>query len=68
MVQYLVKLLIPILELRARIQYRAGFRDSPKSVGAEKWARLGSLIGDSRVLWRTWGLCHTSRYAAKSDA
>ena len=60
MVQYLAKLLIPILELRARIQFRAGFRDSPKSVAAEKWASLGSLIGDSRTLWRTWGLCHTS--------
>ncbi|KAF8511510.1 peroxisomal biogenesis factor 11 [Gautieria morchelliformis] len=55
-VQYLVKLITPILELRARIQYRAGFRGTPKSAAAEKWASLGSLIGDSRILWRTWGL------------
>lgn len=55
-IQYVVKLLIPFLELRARIQYRTGLRKAPNSEGAEKWARLGSLVGDSRVLWRIWGL------------
>ncbi|KAF8525899.1 peroxisomal biogenesis factor 11 [Hysterangium stoloniferum] len=55
-VQYFAKLIIPILELRARLQFRAGLRPTPKSVGAEKWSNLGSILGDSRTLWRTWGL------------
>lgn len=54
--QYFAKLIIPILELRARLQYRAGLRKEPKSDGAKRWANLGGVISDSRVLWRIWGL------------
>lgn len=54
-VQYLVKLIIPILEFRARLQFRAGLRPTSKSIAAERWAKLGTIIGDSRILWRSWG-------------
>lgn len=46
---------MPFLHLRARLQHRAGFRNSPKSSAAEGYAKLGSLLGDSRTLWRIWG-------------
>ncbi|KAF8591204.1 hypothetical protein K439DRAFT_1327939 [Ramaria rubella] len=55
-VQYLAKLLIPILELRARIQHRAGLRAKPTSAGAEKWAILEGVLSESRTVWRLWGL------------
>ncbi|KAF9466618.1 peroxisomal biogenesis factor 11 [Collybia nuda] len=55
-IQYAIKLLVPFLHLRARIQYRAGFRKSPTSSAAAGYAKLGSLLGDSRTLWRIWGL------------
>lgn len=54
-IQYAVKLIVPCLQLRARLQHRAGLRDSPKSAAAEGYAKLGSLLGDSRALWRIWG-------------
>ena len=54
-IQYTVKLIVPFLQLRARLQHRAGLRDSPKSIAAEGYAKLSSLLGDSRTLWRIWG-------------
>lgn len=54
-IQYAAKLIVPFLELRARLQHRAGLRDSPKSTAAEGYAKLSSLLGDSRTLWRIWG-------------
>jgi len=55
-IQYTLKLVVPFLHLRARLQHRAGLRDSPKSRAAEGYAKLDSLLGDSRTLWRIWGL------------
>ncbi|KAF8972161.1 hypothetical protein BDZ97DRAFT_1783476 [Flammula alnicola] len=55
-IQYALKLIVPFLELRARLQHRAGMRDAPKSQSAEGYAKLSSLLGDSRTLWRIWGL------------
>ena len=54
-IQYAAKLIVPFLQLRARLQHRAGLRDSPKSTAAEGYAKLSSLLGDSRTLWRIWG-------------
>jgi len=55
-VQYVIKLIVPILRLRARLQYGAGLRKVPTSRAAEGYAKLGSLLGDSRTLWQIWGL------------
>ncbi|KAF9450081.1 hypothetical protein P691DRAFT_702051 [Macrolepiota fuliginosa MF-IS2] len=55
-VQYTIKLIVPFLQLRARLQHRAGFCKEPTSQAAEGCAKLGSLLGDSRTLWRIWGL------------
>jgi len=55
-VQYVIKLIVPFLRLRARLQHRAGFCKEPTSQAAEGCAKLGSLLGDSRTLWRIWGL------------
>lgn len=55
-VQYAAKVIIPLLNLRARLQYRAGLRQHPTSSAAEGYAKLYSLVGDSRTLWRIWGL------------
>lgn len=54
-IQYTAKLIVPFLQLRTRLQHRAGLRDSPKSTAAEGCAKLSSLLGDSRTLWRIWG-------------
>lgn len=50
-----MKLLVPLLTLRARLQYRAGLRDAPTSRSAEGYAKLATIVGDSRTLWRIWG-------------
>ncbi|KAG5647339.1 hypothetical protein DXG03_000407 [Asterophora parasitica] len=55
-IQYTIKLLVPLLHLRARLQHRAGHRKVPTSSAAAAYAKIGSLIGDSRTLWRIWGL------------
>ncbi|GLB40261.1 putative peroxisomal biogenesis factor 11 (PEX11) [Lyophyllum shimeji] len=55
-IQYSIKLLVPLLNLRARLQYRAGLRKSPESSAAAAYAKLGSILSDSRTLWRIWGL------------
>ncbi|KAF5372789.1 hypothetical protein D9615_010135 [Tricholomella constricta] len=55
-IQYTIKLLVPLLNLRARLQYRAGLRQGPNSSAAAAYAKIGSILGDSRTLWRIWGL------------
>jgi hypothetical protein len=52
-------LLIPLLHLRARLQHRAGLRSVPTSEVASRLAKFCSVIGDSRTLWRLWGLIPT---------
>ncbi|KAF8239610.1 hypothetical protein L208DRAFT_1385588 [Tricholoma matsutake] len=56
LIHYAMKLLVPLLTLRARLQYRAGLRDAPTSRSAEGYAKLATIVGDSRTLWRIWGL------------
>ena len=53
--QYLAKVIVPILRLRARLQYRAGIRADTNSKAAGALSKLSSIIGDSRTLWRIWG-------------
>ncbi|KAG6821336.1 hypothetical protein H0H93_000197 [Arthromyces matolae] len=55
-IQYAIKLVVPFLHLRARLQYRAGLRKTPDSAAAAAYAKIGSILGDSRTLWRIWGL------------
>ncbi|KAF8150061.1 hypothetical protein B0H34DRAFT_732268 [Crassisporium funariophilum] len=55
-IQYALKLVVPFLHLRARLQHRAGLRKTPISSAADGYAKFGSLLGDSRTLWRIWGL------------
>ncbi|KAI0303564.1 hypothetical protein B0F90DRAFT_1585282, partial [Multifurca ochricompacta] len=55
-IQYGAKLLIPILEARARLQHRAGIRYEPTSSVAPKLAKLVSVISDARTLWGLWGI------------
>ncbi|KAL0955069.1 hypothetical protein HGRIS_003986 [Hohenbuehelia grisea] len=55
-IQYAVKIIVPLLELRARLQHRAGLRASPVSDAVKGYAKLGSIVGDARTLWRIWGL------------
>ncbi|KAG5718982.1 hypothetical protein E4T56_gene20395 [Termitomyces sp. T112] len=55
-VQYAIKVLVPFLRLRARLQHRAGLRKTPDSAAATSFSKIGSIIGDSRTLWRIWGL------------
>ncbi|KAF9004049.1 hypothetical protein BDQ17DRAFT_1355418 [Cyathus striatus] len=55
-IQYAVKLIIPLLNLRARLQHRAGLRQTPTSGAAGRYAKLGSIVSESRTLWRIWGL------------
>ena len=58
-IQYAVKLIVPLLQLRARLQHRAGLRQTPNSRSAEAYAKLGDLITDGRTLWRIWGQPHS---------
>jgi len=55
-IQYALKLVIPFLNLRARLQHRAGLRKDAISPAAGSLSKLYALIGDSRMLWRFWGL------------
>lgn len=55
-IQYAIKIIVPILNARARLQYRAGLREEAKSRVAEGYKKLGGIIGDARTLWRFWGL------------
>ncbi|KAI0368011.1 hypothetical protein BV20DRAFT_969857 [Pilatotrama ljubarskyi] len=54
--QYTVKLLVPFLHWRARLQYNAGLRKAPLSASANRLGKLGGIISDARMLFRIWGL------------
>jgi len=55
LIQYGAKVLIPILQARARLQHRAGLRNEPTSSITPKLTKLASIIGDARALWGIWG-------------
>jgi len=55
-IQYALKLIIPFLRFRARMQHRVGLRDVPISRSATAFGNFAGLISDSRMLWRLWGL------------
>ncbi|PPQ69186.1 hypothetical protein CVT25_006964 [Psilocybe cyanescens] len=54
--QYTLKLVAPFLHLRARLQHRAGLRTTSTSGTALGYEKLAGILGDSRTLWRLWGL------------
>jgi len=58
LLQYTAKLLIPLLEWRARVGSKGGNGKASvsHSVAAVSLARLASKIADARTLWRLWGL------------
>jgi len=56
LVQYSAKLLVPLLQLRARLRHRAGFTKEATSGAAEGVAKLASMIGTARTVWGIWGL------------
>jgi len=62
LVQYGAKVLIPVLQARARLQHRAGLRDEPTSALIPKLAKLASIIGDARTLWGIWGMLPTIQW------
>ncbi|TFK49947.1 hypothetical protein OE88DRAFT_1632182 [Heliocybe sulcata] len=55
-IDYTLKLLVPFLNFRARMQCKAGMRKEPVSSAAQSLTKLGSLVGDARMLFRIWGL------------
>ncbi|KAH9048689.1 hypothetical protein EDB84DRAFT_160566 [Lactarius hengduanensis] len=57
LIQYGAKVLIPILEARARLQQsRRACVVKPTSSIAPKLAKLASTIGSARSLWGLWGM------------
>ncbi|PFH48755.1 hypothetical protein AMATHDRAFT_64702 [Amanita thiersii Skay4041] len=56
LIQYTLKLIVPLLHLRARLQYRAGLRKAPTSNAAAGYDKLSGMISDSRMLGRFWGM------------
>lgn len=65
-IQYAAKLLVPILEFRARVQHRAGLGAGKPNVKAiAAWQALSSAVGDARMLWRIWG---ASGHAPRRDS
>ncbi|KAH8109563.1 hypothetical protein DFH11DRAFT_1861295 [Phellopilus nigrolimitatus] len=55
-IQYALKIIIPFLELRARLQHRAGAHKETTGATSAALSKLYGIIGDSRMLWRFWGL------------
>ncbi|KAJ7022627.1 hypothetical protein C8F04DRAFT_1137596 [Mycena alexandri] len=56
LVQSVCKILVPLLHLRARIQYKAGLRKVPASGVASGLSKFASAVSDSQMLGRFWGL------------
>ena len=54
-IQYSLKLIVPFMHWRARIQHSAGLRAAPTSSVAVKLAKFGSILGDYRMLSNIWG-------------
>lgn len=56
LIQYTLKLIVPFLHWRARLQHRAGIRKDATSNAAPSLASFTSIISDARMLGRFWGL------------
>ncbi|KZT67474.1 hypothetical protein DAEQUDRAFT_729131 [Daedalea quercina L-15889] len=56
LLEYVLKLIVPYMHLRARLQHRAGLRTTPVSTAATGMTKLANLAGDARMLFRLWGL------------
>ncbi|CAL1717045.1 unnamed protein product [Somion occarium] len=61
-IQYSLKIIVPFLHLRARLQHQAGLRKEPISAVAPHLAKLGNLVGDARMLNNIWGLLPIIRW------
>ncbi|TCD63337.1 hypothetical protein EIP91_005656 [Steccherinum ochraceum] len=55
-IQYSLKLVVPFLHFRARMQHKAGMRKAPTSDAAVGLSKLGSLLSDARMLSNIWGM------------
>ncbi|KAI0034218.1 hypothetical protein K488DRAFT_84192 [Vararia minispora EC-137] len=55
-IQYGAKVLVPILQFKARLQHRAGMRGKPTSDVAASLKKFASLVSDARALWGMWGI------------
>ncbi|KAJ7592974.1 hypothetical protein C8J56DRAFT_1002944 [Mycena floridula] len=51
-----LKLLVPLLHLRVRLQHRAGVGKQTTSDVAPRLTKFAGIISNSRTLWRLWGL------------
>lgn len=58
-IQYALKIIIPFLGFRARLLHEHGKRTDASSATAAAFGKIYDLIGDSRMLWRFWGMCCT---------
>ncbi|KAH7884424.1 hypothetical protein F5I97DRAFT_1889451 [Phlebopus sp. FC_14] len=56
LIQYTLKLLVPVLISRAKLQHRVGLRKEPTSSAATSFASFASVIGDFKMLGRFWGM------------
>ncbi|KAG2341769.1 hypothetical protein BDR05DRAFT_964775 [Suillus weaverae] len=56
LIQYTLKLIVPFLHWRARLQHRAGIRKDASSHAAPSLASFASIVSDARMLGRFWGL------------
>ncbi|KIJ66956.1 hypothetical protein HYDPIDRAFT_26371 [Hydnomerulius pinastri MD-312] len=56
LVQYTLKLVVPVLIARAKLQHRVGIRKDATSSVATSFASFASTIGDFKMLGRFWGL------------
>jgi len=62
LLQNSIKILIPLLHLRARLQQRVGFAKKDVSGVANRLSKLTPLISDSRMLFRFWGSLQILRW------
>ncbi|KAG1744049.1 uncharacterized protein EDB91DRAFT_1246930 [Suillus paluster] len=56
LVQYTLKLIVPFLHWRARLQHRAGIRKDASSKVAPSLTSFASIVSDAKMLGRFWGL------------
>ncbi|KAH7874754.1 uncharacterized protein C8R40DRAFT_1171351 [Lentinula edodes] len=55
-IEYTLKLLVPLLNKRARFRNKVYSRQGTTSSAAARVSKLAGTISDSRTLWRFWGL------------
>ncbi|GAW05183.1 glutamyl-trna amidotransferase subunit a [Lentinula edodes] len=55
-IEYALKLLVPLLNKRARFRNKVYSRQVTTSSAAARVSKLAGTISDSRTLWRFWGL------------